>query len=209
MKVGFFPCPRWAPTMTLPMESSTRQTLLGFLAGNKTDLETVQVFLDKYQPKILQVVRRHGIYGHNAEDLVQEVLQKIFQSFRNFQHRGNGSFRAWLRTVSHSVCIDWLRTSPRFTYELLEDVEKSLTREAEDHYAVELMQSALLKARLEFQQRTWEMFELSKIHGKPAKEIASHFGVSVLTVYGATQRVSRRLNEIFDLLNRLQQNEQP
>lgn len=189
--------------MARPHESSTRGSLLGFLGGTALDGESASRFLAKYSPAILAVVRRHGIDGQDAEDVFQEVMRKLLQGFHTFHRRGSGSFRAWLRCVSGSACVDWLRGSRRISRAVAAAVGKALATGAERRYEVELMRSALMKARLEFHQRTWEMFELAKIDGRPAREVARKLGVSVFTVYGATQRVSRRLNEIFDILRRL------
>ena len=67
------------------------------------------------------------------------------------------------------------------------------------------MEVAMRKARLEFHPKTWSMFEMIRIEGLPTGDVAKRLAVSVLTVYGATYRVTRRLMELYRLYDEINQ----
>ena len=42
---------------------------------------------------------RAGVPASDVEDLVQEVLAVVVSKIAGFEWRGQGAFRAWLRTI--------------------------------------------------------------------------------------------------------------
>lgn len=187
--------------MTNSENSSTHMSLIGALFSDPGDIEKGTAFLDKYRPLILGVARDHGLSESDAEDVVQDTLQKMLNGFRNFNRQQKGSFRKWLRTIARSATINWFNHNPALDPATAEAIGKSISQSLAKEYHTEVMEAAIRKARLEFHPRTWTMFEQARLEDRPAQEVADELGVSVLTVYGATQRVGNRLKELFTLLD--------
>jgi RNA polymerase sigma-70 factor (ECF subfamily) len=83
------------------METSV--SLLERLAGAPTDDDWLR--LDElYRPLLRAWVARAGVPGSDVDDLVQDVLVVVFRKVAGFEWRGQGAFRAWLRTIlAHHV----------------------------------------------------------------------------------------------------------
>lgn len=182
--------------------SSTHMSLIGALFTDPGDVERGTAFLDKYRPIILGVARDHGLNSSDAEDVVQDTLQKMLAGFRNFSRTHKGGFRTWLRTIARSATINWFNQNPKLDAATAESISKSLSQSLTREYETDVMEAAIRKVRLEFHPRTWAMFEQTRLEGRSAKVVADQLGVSVLTVYGATQRVGNRLRELYTLLDK-------
>ena len=52
---------------------------------------------------------RAGVPASDADDLVQEVLLVVFREVGGFERRGQGAFRAWLRTILANRVRDYFR----------------------------------------------------------------------------------------------------
>lgn len=187
--------------MSLSSDSSTNLSLIGSLFTDPGNLDRGNAFLERYKPVIMGVINRQGIQGADAEDILQDVFQKMLKGFKDFNRRGSGGFRAWLRSIAFNTSMDWFNKNSKLDAETAKIIGKSLTQLVAHEYEVELMEAALRKARLEFHPRTWSMFIMNKFEHVPAKEVAQKLGVSVLTVYSATQRISMRLREIYNILD--------
>ena len=78
---------------------STRQTLIERLR-TQSDEESWQTFTETYQRYIYVVIRRMNIGHSEAEDLVQDVLIKLWNKLESFNYDpGKAKFRTWLSTV--------------------------------------------------------------------------------------------------------------
>lgn len=166
-----------------------------------TNIERGKQFLDKYKPVILQVLGRHGLTGANAEDVLQDTMRKMLVSYQGFTRAERGGFRKWLRCIAFSAAMNWYKKNPKLDDATAEALVKTLTESSQKEYHIELYELAMRRAKLEFQESTWEMFIQSKLLERPAKDVAAEMGVSPLTVYGAVRRVTKRLREIFRALD--------
>src|SRR6516165_10136469 len=78
------------------METSV--SLLGRLGGTPTEDDWRR--LDElYRPLLRAWVARAGAPASDVDDLVQEVLSVVVRRIAGFEWRGQGAFRAWLRTI--------------------------------------------------------------------------------------------------------------
>ena len=83
------------------METSV--SLLDRLAGVPTD-DDWRRLLDLYQPLLRAWTARAGVVSSDVDDLAQEVLLVVFREVGGFERRGQGAFRAWLKTIlAHRV----------------------------------------------------------------------------------------------------------
>src|SRR6516225_10627902 len=88
------------------METSV--SLLERLAGAPTDDDWRRLD-DLYQPLLRAWMARAGVSASDVDDLVQEVLLVVFREVAGFEWRGQGAFRAWLRTILANRVRDYFR----------------------------------------------------------------------------------------------------
>ncbi|MCY2987066.1 MAG: sigma-70 family RNA polymerase sigma factor [Planctomycetota bacterium] len=77
----------------------------------RPDNSSWQKLVDLYTPLIGRWLSRSPLQQADRDDLVQEVLQIVVQKLPEFQRRREGSFRAWLRTVSVNCLREFWRSS--------------------------------------------------------------------------------------------------
>ena len=88
------------------METSV--SLLARLRGQPTDDDWRRLD-DLYQPLLRAWMARAGVPASDVEDLVQDVLVVVFRKIAGFERRGEGAFRAWLRTILAHRVRDYFR----------------------------------------------------------------------------------------------------
>lgn len=181
--------------------SSTHMSLIGLMFSNPADCATGNAFLERYRGTILSVIHSHGLRGPDAEDVLQETFQRLWTGFDGFRRERRGGFRAWLRTLAFSATMRWYQKNPRMDAQTAEALARNIQKNLIESYDLELADIAIKRVRLEVNPRTWEMFERTRLNREPAKEVAASLGVSVLTVYSASQRTGRRLAEVFSQLD--------
>ena len=90
-------------------ESTTNERLLLRIA-DPMDREAWDEFSSIYRSLIYRVGRRLGLQDADAQDLVQEVLQKVAATISDWESgQPSGSFRRWLQTVARNAAVDAIR----------------------------------------------------------------------------------------------------
>lgn len=157
-------------------------------------------FVRLYTPLLFRWTRQARIPEGDADDLIQEVLLVIFRKLADFQHRGEFSFRNWLRTVALNKWCDKKRSqSHSGTLGVTDIVGPNTVLEWEEaEYKRYLIGRALQIMRLDFNpvtyQACWELI----VEERPAAEIATKLGITANAVYLAKFRVMNRLQTELD-----------
>jgi RNA polymerase sigma-70 factor, ECF subfamily len=155
-------------------------------------------FTQLYTPLLFYWARRIGLSPHEAEDLLQDLLLHLLEKLTHFEHRGPGTFRAWLRTVTTNKCRERLRRRSVTTTSDTQVVE-ALAAAAdpfwETEYRQRLISRALEVMQAEFEPTTWRACWQRVVEGRSAAEVARDLNISENTVYVYTGRVLRRLRE--------------
>ena len=71
------------------------------------DSEVFRTLIREHTGSLLRWVRSFADGPDEADDLVQEVWQRVLA--RRATYRGTGSFRGWLHKVARTVCVDHAR----------------------------------------------------------------------------------------------------
>ena len=82
--------------------------------------------IEKHYPSILRYCTWHCYNTDHAEDLTQETFLRVFRDIDSYEQRG--SFRAYLYTIAHHLCID---ESRKVEFYPLED-EENIAHEYND-----------------------------------------------------------------------------
>jgi RNA polymerase sigma factor (sigma-70 family) len=182
---------------------ATRPSLLLRLRDPQ-DGEAWGVFVETYTPLVYEYCRRRGLQASDVADVTQEVMTQVMRSISSFCYDPErGRFRDWLGTVARTKLLRFFRNGARaVTFaggavdELMMQVEdpESDTLWTEGFHA-RVLEVAMKRARPDFEERTWTLFEGSWIRGASASNLAEEFGVTVDLVYVARSRVLKRLRE--------------
>ena len=158
-------------------------------------------FVKRYGPRIYGWCRRWNLQEADADDVTQLVLATLAQKMGSFAYDPARSFRAWLKTIAHHAWSDFLASKQRAglgsgdsrVAELLQSVEarEDLVTRLDAAFDHELLEEALLRARLRVEPHTFEAFRLTAVDGMSGPEAARQLRLPVATVFKAKSRVRK------------------
>jgi RNA polymerase sigma factor (sigma-70 family) len=183
--------------------NATRPSLLLRLR-NSRDSEAWRTFVETYTPLVYAYCRRRGLQASDVADVTQEVMAQVLRSIPDFTYQPQrGRFRDWLGTITRTKLARFLSRNARAgkgeggdarAEELTWQVEapESDTLWTEGFHA-RVLEVAMKRARPDFQEVTWTIFEHAWVRGQAAPEVARELGVPIESVYIAKSRVLKRL----------------
>src|SRR5712692_1393062 len=77
------------------------------LAAKSGDGQAFEILIKRYERRILAIARRFTRIREDAEDIVQQSLQKAFVHLHNF--KGKSRFCTWLTRIAINEALMWLR----------------------------------------------------------------------------------------------------
>ena len=186
---------------------STRQTLIERLR-TESDEDSWNTFTDIYQKYIYVVIRNMNIAHSEAEDLVQEVLLKVWNKLGDFNYSpGKAKFRTWLSRVIKNHVLNYLESIRSYNNKvekagneiILNCSEDELDAVMQKEWELYITNLALERVKKNFTGNAVEVFELS-LSGKSIKEIAETFEIKENTAYRLKNRVKDKLIEEIEQL---------
>lgn len=177
-------------------------SLLGAVKESQEDAWARMTLL--YAPLVYFWCRQAGLQSSDAEDVVQEVLVTIASRVGEFErNRATGSFRGWLRTITHHKLGDFIRADRQREHVFGEmgslgsllvtrnpkELGVAVTREETKLVFNRVLD--LIRAR--FEESTWRAFLRVVMDGAPVRQVAEELGLSVDSVYQAKSRVLRKI----------------
>jgi RNA polymerase sigma factor (sigma-70 family) len=188
------------------MVSDTRATLLERLRDGANALAWDEFFAC-YWPTIYGFARHRGCSEHTAEEIVQEVMLKVFQHRDVYQYDSTrGRFRDWLGTVVRNNVAERRRRPANRIQGRGGDSGVGVLEAADDQdgaaaaweatFEKNLLLALLDTVRRETNARTYLAFELIGLQGFSGKDAARLTGLTRNAVYKAHKRVLERLVEL-------------
>lgn len=178
---------------------------MGRLRRDPLNQEAWAEFVDHYGPKIIGWCTRWQLQEADAQDITQNVLLKLAEKLRDFQYDPARSFRAWLKTLAHHACSDFLESRHRpglgsgdsRVGQLLLNAEArdDLIKRLEEEFDRELLEEAMFQVRLRVAPQTWQAFWLTAHDGLSGAEAAQRIPMQVAQVYVAKRRVQKMLRD--------------
>jgi RNA polymerase sigma-70 factor (ECF subfamily) len=178
----------------------TSPTLLHRLGQPATDQAAWAEFVRRYGPAIHGWARQWRLQDADAEEVTQTVLIKLAQRLKAFHYdRSRGSFRGWLRTLTHHAWHD-LVTARRAAECGSGDsgvlaglaalpARDDLVQRLGQAFDREVLEEATFRVRRRVEAQTWEAYRLLAEEQLPGPAVAHRLGLSVPTVYVAKKRV--------------------
>ncbi|HJZ90338.1 MAG TPA: sigma-70 family RNA polymerase sigma factor [Gemmataceae bacterium] len=183
----------------------TSASLLDRLAGAPTEADWRR--LDGlYRPLLAAWATRAGVPAADADDLIQEVLLAVVKQVADFDRRGEGAFRGWLRTVLGRRITDYFRRQavrPIATGRTdladrlgeLASPQTELSRVWDREHDVHVARQAMKIIEPDFAPATWQAFRRQVIDGVPAATAAAEGGLSLNAALLAKSRILKRLRQ--------------
>jgi RNA polymerase sigma-70 factor (ECF subfamily) len=180
------------------MEQRDERMLVERASGG--DMSAFREIVERYKRQIYSVSLDFTGNHHDAEDVLQEVLMKVYRSLHKF--RGDARLSTWLYRVTMNTCLDRRRKAsppttsseevPLFTERFAAtDPQSDPERSAESTRIQEHIDDAL--AALTPLERS--VFVLRNYSGLPLKEVARVLGKSEGTVKNMLWRALRKLQK--------------
>lgn len=189
----------------------TRQTLLYKLIDSN-DEKSWDEFVQLYEGYIYVVLRSLGVNINTAEDLLQDVLLKVWKSLPNYEYReGQCTFRTWLCLVIKSVAYNYFRKKStknndknlaydETLHKLDSITEPEIDKIAELEWKSYISNMAWKNVQSEFAPRTVEIFEAS-LNEASNKTLAEQFDTSESSIRVYKSRVKKVLLKEMARLN--------
>ena len=183
-------------------DNKTSTTFLVRLQDQES--EAWKDFTEIYVPLIkFWCRRRKDVLSHaERQDILQEVLQSVSLSIKNFDHtRAERSFRGWLRRITRNRICDHLREKVKDenVVRLAGDSDDldipmpSPEEEASERRV--LLRQVLKRIRPEFREKSWEVFDLIIAAEKDSSEIAEMMETTPAAVRQIRSRILKRIRE--------------
>jgi RNA polymerase sigma-70 factor (ECF subfamily) len=192
-------------------QSQTSVTLLQRVAlAGPPDQDAWKRFAAQYGPRIHAWCLRWKLQEADAEDVTQIVLAKLARQMQQFVYDPSGSFRGWLKTVTHNAWQDFLkgrRESDRGEggsgmFAVMESAmaREDLVQRLENEFDRELLAQAMEIVKGQVSAQNWQAFFLTAVEGVPAPEAARQLDLKIARVYAARSHIQQRLREVSDEL---------
>jgi RNA polymerase sigma-70 factor (ECF subfamily) len=158
-----------------------------------------------YQPFIVRFIRFDARVAHDAEDICQEVLRKVVEHLPRFHRVRDGSFRAWLRTITVNEVNHYWRQRYRGkslggeaagrVLEALADPGNHLSRQWDHEHGNHVLLRLQELIEPEFSPETWQAFRMRVFEERSTDDVARSLGMSRNAVDIAKSRVLARLRK--------------
>lgn len=197
-------------------DSNTTRPSLLLKLRDLQDSEAWSRFVDIYGPFVARWSQYMGLQEADAADVTQLVLMRLMTVIQHWNYdQAQGSFRSWLRQVTHNVAVDLQRKwkeraagNSEVNACLLNlpdrNVEESLWQTIESAYQQELLFIASQHVQLRVQPKNWEAYHRTSVHGESAASVADSLNMPIGEVYVARSRIIKMLKREVELLESLE-----
>lgn len=178
-------------------EFQTRQTLLERIQ-KQHDESSWEDFVHYYRSYIYIICRRMNLPHHDSEEVVQQVLLKLWEKLPDFKYDNRKRFRGWLCTVTGNTVKDYLRKQKtiRKTHDAAKEEDlpvhgssgPNIEQIAEEEWKNYISTLALEQVKKNFSKQVFTIF--MKLHnGASRMQIAEEYQLPPNTISVYKRRV--------------------
>ncbi len=173
-----------------------KQNLEELLLRAKFEPQAMDQLLKYLHPQVLKFLRQKVVNLEVAEDLSQEALVRIFNSFKDFRAIECAKFSAWWHMIAKNVFLDWLRSCNKDLLkrsvsleEYCEDLttnrsESEIFKDPAETYATKESFNTLIRNLPAFRRQAFTLLS----EGFTYPEIADELNVPIGTVRSSIHR---------------------
>jgi RNA polymerase sigma factor (sigma-70 family) len=176
---------------------NTHETLLMRLQKN---MDSWDEFTQAYERYIYLIIRAMKINHHDAEDLTQNVLLKVWKNISTYTYNpDHARFRTWLSKICRNQVIDFIRkrktekNKREKNYDEVEAItQPQVEALAEDEWKAHVSTAAWENIQKDFKTDAMNCFEMMN-DGQAVADIAKQLSLSESSVYVYSKRVRDQL----------------
>jgi len=187
----------------------TRYSLLSRLKDWE-DEESWRVFFDTYWRLIYGVAIKAGLTDAEAQEVVQETIICVAKNIQKFKRdRKLGSFKGWLRNLTHWRIADQLRKRTLVVQgntalerqslgsldQIPEPPDEAAAAEWENEWQRNMLKAALERVKRLVREEQYQLFDLYVVKQWPVERITRTLDVSATRVYVAKHRITRLIQK--------------
>ena len=190
----------------------TRVTLLAKLKSTENTKAWLE-FESIYRGFILSLIVRMGINQHDAEDISQAVLTKVWQKIEDFEYNENkGKFHNWLAAMTRNTVRDFFRTKKNFItgrdsveyqeeyLDIEEQVLPDIENLAREEWVLHITNLAWENIKGDIYKTKQDVFKMVS-QEIPNKEISKKLGISEPSVRVYKAEVFEKMRSEINRLN--------
>ncbi|MEN9358471.1 MAG: hypothetical protein RL095_6 [Verrucomicrobiota bacterium] len=177
----------------------TRATLLRRLK-DPSDETSWSDFRDTYAPYVNALLRRYGLNGADAEDLLQDLMLVCWRQLPKLDYDpGRGSFRGWLMVCTRNAAMKFHRrhrheSSDELAVDELRDDSSAAEAEAEEEWRAFISAKAWEAVSRRLNPDMVDLFKRLAA-GETPEAAAARTGLAQSSVYVYKQRVIQALQK--------------
>jgi RNA polymerase sigma-70 factor (ECF subfamily) len=136
-----------------------------------------KLLYERYAGQLMAICLRYFTDQESAKDTLHDAFLRIFRTIDSFEYRGDGSLKAWLNKVTHSIIIKQLRENSQ-NMEISVDNWDMLDIDVEEERVNEIPQRVLMQFLQELPKQKRLVFNLYAFGELSHKEIGEILGIS-------------------------------
>ena len=160
----------------------------------KRDPRVYEIIFKKYYPKLLVFVNRHVGDQDVAQDIVQDIFFKLFESSRSLPD--NFNLKSWLYKVARNAALDYLRHLQVIDRHKFLMADAMIVAEDVDENVDEEIYDRVNQAVESLPEQCRLIIKLNVIEGKKYLEISEELGISINTIRTQVSRGYKKLRDI-------------
>lgn len=177
-----------------------------FQAG---DQQAFEELIRPHEKKVYNIALKLVKNEHDAYDLAQEALLKVYKALENFEYKSN--FSTWLYRITYNTCLDFLRKEKKnWQVSLDEEKEDGVKLEIEDKsptpeiaFEAKMTRQMISEAMDELDEVQRAVVVLRDVEGLSYDEIAALTDLNIGTVKSRINRGRTKLKAL--LMEKLSQ----
>lgn len=181
----------------------TSPSLLARLREHPSDPSAWELFVARYQPRLLEWCRHWGLQDADCHDICQTVLLRLAAKLRVFAYDSTQSFRGWLYTLTRHAWADFVadlqkRVQPADPAAALQELaaREDLESRLKDLFDLELLEESLARVKARVEEKTWEAFRRTTLVGESATEVACVLNMPLASVFKAKSNVRKMVQDV-------------
>ncbi len=170
-----------------------------FQAG---DQQAFEELIRPHEKKVYNIALKLVKNEHDAYDLAQEALLKVYKALENFEYKSN--FSTWLYRITYNTCLDFLRKEKKnWQVSLDEEKEDGVKLEIEDKsptpeiaFEAKMTRQMISEAMDELDEVQRAVVVLRDVEGLSYDEIAALTDLNIGTVKSRINRGRTKLKAL-------------